>query len=363
MNKKMALFRHEMRTMIWFMLGGVLAALLFCYFLNTNLSARHLHAFSEFGLLYEMDCEMEQSFTSILSVQIERAMIVGVLVLVVMGIVQFSGMHNRKTQEYLHSLSFTKGECLMMKVLTGYMTLAVTMVVAVAGVLLLRSKYIGMIQKNMILNPFYEVTIGNDTIWHTLEMLAVMCLALFAVYSILIFTHVVVNKSILGGIIGFGIAAAPAWLFEIARMLLDEAGKSDAVDTWLTRNQHYFGVLIGQAYTAREYYENLATIIVYENFWILTAICVVVMVICLASAFVLTKRMDLAKGGMLVQRRSVRIFLSAGIGICFGTAIGRTLFYIGLSDELNFAAFIIVSAIMAVLIFFYCEKIFHKVFS
>lgn len=110
-NKKLALYRHEMRTMIWFFLGGLLAALFFCGTLNECLSSSYLPYFAEISQGIRSDSS--ESFTSMLSFCIENATVAGIFGLLIMSVIQFGDMHKRKVQEYLHSLPFTKESVLL----------------------------------------------------------------------------------------------------------------------------------------------------------------------------------------------------------------------------------------------------------
>lgn len=364
MNRKLALYRHEMRTMIWFMLGGVLAALFFCYIMNQALADRCLPYFDEVSRGIGMMNE-SVSFTSILSLCTEHASLVGILALTLMGIVQFGDLHKRKSQEYLNSLPFTKRERFVVKVVIGYIALAVTMLVTIIGVLIVRGRFIGIIQKNALLSPSYKVLLGNDTLWHAVSMLLVMWLALCAVYAIIVLVHAIVNRSVLGGIIAVGVIMAPMWFYGVATMLMQEWHflQDRAGEAWY-QYSHYLGALAGQPNTNVNYMRDSVDgpILYYDNFWILTAIYVVIILTCLAIAIFTSGRTDLSRGGMLVEKYPARIFLSAGIGLCFGTGISILLSFWFL-NEIEPASFIIGSAITAALIYVLCTKLFRKVFG
>ena len=360
MNRKLALYRHEMRTMIWFFLGGLAAALFFCFVLNESLKSRFVPFFDETSQGIMMNTSSE-SFTSLLSYCIEAASIVGIFGLVIMSIIQFGDMHKRKSQEYLHSLPFTKGERFAAKVVIGYAALTFTVLVAFVGTLMIRSRYIGIIQKNALLSSYYKVLLGNDTLWHAVSMLLVMWLSLCAVYAIMVFVHAVVNRSILAGVIAFGITMAPLWIFAVVEMLLVEAGRGDLVESWM-KYLHYFGVLAGQANTKIDYLGDMGAILYHDNFWVLTAICAVIIILCISFAVITVRRSDLSRGGMFVEKRPARIFLSAGIGICFGAGAGVLANY-WFFNEIKFIPYFVISGIAAVLLYVLCAKVFRKMFG
>lgn len=358
MNRKLALYRHEMRTMIWFFLGGLLAALFFCGTLNECFSSRYVPYF--YDISQGIMSDSSESFTSLLSFCIERATIAGIFGLIIMSVVQFGDMHKRKAQEYLHSLPFTKRERFVAKVVIGYVALVFTMIVTIVGTLIVRGKYIGIIRKKELLSPSYKLLLGNDTLWQAVSMLLVMWLSLCAIYAIIVFVHAVVNRNILAGVISFGIIMTPIWIFSMVEMLLVEFGSS-SVERW-HKNLPYFGVLAGQANTQIDYLGDAGAILYHDNFWILTAICAVIIILCIAFAVFTAGRSDLSRGGMLVEKRPARIFLSAGIGICFGTGIG-SLANLWFFNEIRCIPYFVISGIAAVLIYALCGKLFHKVFG
>lgn len=359
MNRKLALYRHEMRTMIWFFLGGFVAALFFCYILNEALSLRYLPYFGETNQGIMVDAS-PVSFTSILSDCIEAASIAGILGLIIMSVIQFKDMHKRKSQEYLHSLPFTKRERFAAKMVIGYAALTFTVLVAFVGTLIIRGRFIGIIQKNALLSPYYKVFLGNDTLWHAVSMLLVMWLSLCAVYAIIVFVHAVVNRSILAGVIAFGITMAPLWFFAVVEMLLGEFHTAFEL-TW-RKAFRYFGVLAGQANTKTDYLGDIGAVLYHENFWVLTAICAVIIMLCISFAVITVRRSDLSRGGMLVEKRPARIFLSAGIGICFGAGAGVLLNF-WFFNEIKLIPYFVITGIVAVLLFVLCAKVFRKMFG
>ena len=92
MHKKKSLIQYEMRTMSWFLLAGVLAALFFCFVLYMELLDWHDYAY--------WNSEMTgTAFGSNLSNALEKGTLLAIPCLAIMAIVQFGDTHRRKTQE------------------------------------------------------------------------------------------------------------------------------------------------------------------------------------------------------------------------------------------------------------------------
>lgn len=366
MNKQKALFRHEMRTMIWFLLAGILMAVMVSYMLYNMIS----ECFSFDGSLIAFVEETKITFTSRLSSALSKISIASVFAIVVMGIVQFNDLHSRKSQEYLHSLPFTKRERFVVKAVVGYMVITAVMIVALVGVLCVRQAVMPAIIKSNLLSSAYKLFLGNDTLWHAVGMVIVTWLSFMAVYSIMLLAHAFVNKGILAGVIGFGITAAPFWIYQVVLMLMMETPYFDT-DSQLYQNwlgfRGYFGVLFGVANSNAENIQlgdttNFGAVVYYEKFWVLFVICLAVIAMCMAVSTFYIGRTDLARGGMLVQKRPARIFLCAGIGLCFGAGISAFA-CLWFWNEVMLLEFAVIGLISAFLIYFLCEKLFRKVFG
>ena len=362
MHKKKSLIQYEMRTMSWFLLAGVLAALFFCFVLYMKLLDWHDYAY--------WNSEMTgTAFGSSLSNALEKGTLLAIPCLAILAIVQFSDTHRRKTQEYFHSLPFTKRERIVVKMAVGYIILTVTSLVSLIGVLILRNIFIPYIYKAIAVNPAYQVIFGNETVWHTVRSMCMLWLVLLAVYSIMIFVHTIVSKGIPASIIGIGITATPIWFWAVVRVLMSREGfdaADETVQAW-NRISNYFGVLTAMGYGTRTAFVGgnssrsdvvTAEVIYYDNFWILCLICLVVIAVCSALSYIVAGQMDMARGSILVQKRPARIFLGAGISVCFGCAAGGFFCY-WFFNELIFVPAVIVALVTAVILYMICQKIFR----
>lgn len=356
MNKKKALFRHEMRNMIWFLLAGILVTCLLVYILNTLVN----EALDYVNPVNSID-QFKVTFNSLFVDVIPQIGVAGVFGLTVMTVIQFRDMHSRKSQEYLHSLPFTKRERFAIKAATGYMVITVVMIAATAGILFVRGNHIDIIHKSILLSPYYKVMLGNDTLWHVVSIMIVLWLGFMAVYSIVVLAHTFVNKGVLASIIGFGMTMTPFWFFNVVSIITTETGKHEVWKDWVNL-RGYFGVFIGLSNSRGDQMQNFGRVIYYDKFWVLVVICLVTVVICAAVSLFTVGRKDLARGGVLVQKRLARIFLCAGIGLCFGAGIGIFV-SLWFWNEVDVLMFAVIGFISALLIYFLCEKLFSKVFG
>ncbi len=152
MHKKRALIGYEMRRMVWFLLAGVAASLLFTWMLKTLLDESVVrHGF----LVWDSDARggavFSERFARLLGPG--GAAFVIPPALAIMAIFQFRDMHNRKVLEYMHTLPFTESQRFCAKVGVGYGILTATALVAGIGILAVRSRVIDTVYKNALTNP------------------------------------------------------------------------------------------------------------------------------------------------------------------------------------------------------------------
>lgn len=359
MRKRKSLYQHEMRTMKWFLLAGIIAAVFFAAVLNSCLQMETLD--TGFSMW-----EKGATFSERLCLLLNKASLILLPALAIMTVMQFGESHRKKTEEYFHSLPFTKRERFIVKATVGYSILTITMLVATVGAYIVRSMHISYIYKAAALTQYYKVVLGNETITHMLRSMVLFWLILLAVYSIMIFVHTIVSKGILASIIGIGIAGAPLWFWAVVSEILGAIVTKDGTRRQWGSVQHYFGIFAGMANgTAWDYpYEqsdtSWTTFVYYDNFWILMSICVFVIILCLLVAIYATGKTDMARGGQIVQKRPARIFLGTGIGLCFGTGIAWFCSY-WFENEFRLNIFIIVGGLLSALICILCQKLFGRI--
>jgi hypothetical protein len=227
-----------------------------------------------------------------------------------------------------------------------------------------RNDCIEEIKKKAAVTPYYKVVLANDTIWHTLRSMCIFWLILLTVYSVMLLAHALVSQGIRAGLIGAGMVAAPLWLWMVSYEIMLEGLDIDVPAWWNTRN--YFGVLLGMGYGEARYYATedwgnvqAGDFVSYDNFWILALICILTAAVCFCIAYFTTGRNDVAKTGMLVQKRAARIFLGAGMGVCFASGI-VLFFYFSMNQEFNLEMFVIICALLAFIIYLLCQKLFVR---
>lgn len=361
MHKKRALYGYEMRRMVWFLLAGVAASLLFTWILKISLEERVVsHGF----LFWDSDTEMGAGFSMCFARYLGAGGAAFVIppALAIMAIFQFRDMHNRKVLEYMHTLPFTESQRFCAKVGVGYGILTATALVAGIGILAVRSQVIDTVYKNALTNPYYKIILGNETLGHTLRNICLLWLILLAVYSIMVLVHAIVSKGVPASIIGIGIVLAPTWFWVVVREILVALGTHyrGELESWY-ETADYFGVLIGlgtgseSACAAGD--EMLDLLVSYPDFGICAAICIGITVVCLAAAYAAVVRTDAARGGIVAQKYPARIFLGAGTALCFGTGIGMFLSY-WFRNDMDLRLFIIVGTVSAIVIYVLLQKLF-----
>lgn len=365
MHKKRELFYYEMRTMRWFVLAGILAAVLFAVLLNVRMSDWVLYS-AESG-------ERGAIFGLSLSALLTIGSVVAVPALAIMSVVQFGDIHRKKTQEYLFSLPFTNRERFLMKAGCGYMVITITALTALAGVLMVRNTYIGDVYKISALYPDYMVTLGNETLFNVFRNMTILWLIMLLLYSLMMMAHTMMSRGILAALTGCGMTMAPLWFWCVVIWLLNEDNMSvlsiqyTVRDVWLGLRD-YFGVMSGMAYGelnwtgASDAYGNYnggISFVSYDSFAAYVVLCLVASLIFFAVAYRLSGKQDMARSGVLVQKKTARIFLGTGIGFCFGTAISA-LISVLVYRELRMMPGILLALVLGVLIGLGCQKLFRR---
>lgn len=354
MHRKKALFKYEMRTMIWFLFAGLFAVMLLIGFMENNMA--------DMFCFPNWTSERGTEFGLCLSNSLVKGIVIAIPSLAFMTIVQFSEFHRRKTQEYFHSLPFRKGERYLMKVFVGGGILTITSFAAAVGVLIVRARYIDDIQKVNALHPYYRIVMGNDTVWHAVLQMIHLWLVLLAIYSVMVLAHAMVNQGILASLIGMGITVAPYWAWTMIGHYMYRADASEQVQESWYKLKSYFALLVGDGFNEMHMVaddtDGIFPLLCYPNFWIVFLLCLAVIAACVAVSCLLVKHADMAKGSILVQNAASRNFLSLGIAICVGAAIGTYFVY----HEVSLAGEIALAIAFATALFVIMRKVFRLSF-
>ncbi len=324
MNRRRALLSYEMRKMKWVLLIAVLGSLLFVMHLYGRVSNGgevllwHDSGSGNFG-----SCFSNELLNLLHDYHIYIWLLFAVIVTV-----QFQDFHNKKTEEYMSSLPFTARERFLTKSLIGYVVIAVSWILLSAGTLIVRQNVITQYHKQSLLFPFYKQMLANETIWHTLRTLGLFGLEMLAVYALFLLIHLVVNKSAAASVITLGIMMAPLELLFVAyEFEVCLSGGSSLLENRILRP--LAGIFLGDSLAYFNGQQNLWEYngmyhnychISYPETGLAVLLLLVVILLCSFITWKLSKGHDMTKNYVLVSYKGARIFLSAGIGLCFGGA-------------------------------------------
>lgn len=320
-GRRMALVKHEMRTMKWFLVVGILCALGFS--MQLSMETSNNGGMSEF--ISNRVCG--SWFSDIFVRQLQFGHRCVVILVAVLVVIQYRDLHQMRTEEYMCSLPFTKRERLCTKWLLGCGIIFISWLVMVGGTLLVRQSVIMDIHKIDLLVPFYDKLLANETIWHTLRTLGLFGLGLLAVYSLLVAMHCLVNQGIVASLVGVGVMFAPMELYTvICRAYYVFTGRYlyDVTEPWRRLASHF---ILGESYAVRGSGEwealldmNSDIYVAYDNMWWLFLILSALLLICALVVWKTSVGRDMARNHVLVPGVPARIFLAVGMGLCFGEA-------------------------------------------
>lgn len=362
MNKKKALYLYEGKRVRWFALAGLAASLFYLFLLNETFN-------SEINIM-----ELSETVGSMICRLLMVASPILLASIALMTIFQFGDWHRKKEQEFLLSLPFTRRERFLAKLLCGYAVLTMTALVVGIGTLILRGQYADRMIKYASTSRYYEAYMGNDMLWHTIQLCLQLWFIMLAVYSLLAFVHMIVSRGIPAALIGLGICAAPYYLWYASYALLVGGWIQGGVRVKMARGAFcnayrdvgsYLGLLTGSGFERVDSVYgwdsgDLHTIVNYPNFLLVTVILLGTTVLTAGIACWIAGKEDMARGGMVVQKKPARIFLSTGIAVCVGTAVGLTgsaAFAEARYEGYSLTLFIVISVIAAALIYMLCRKL------
>lgn len=323
MNRKKALIMHEMRTMRWFLLVGILGAMIFCLslqwegdsmafgFLNWNGERGSLFSETLLNRMYDIHFLVWSAF-------------------VLFTVLQFRDYHGRKTGEYMSSLPFTNRERFVVKALLGYAVIFVSWLVMAVGTIFVWKSVAAELRKASLLYPFYKELLANETIWHTLRTLCVFGLELLAAYSLFLLLHSMISNSGVASLFTLGVMAAPVELcYVVNDIYYMMTGKEAGYNVWGW--EHLARIFVGESladFTNQdtEWHHgayNWYVYVIYWDMWKVILVLLLILAVCTIVTWRMSKGYDPARGSCLVPHRGARLFLSLGIGVCVGTAIAQ----------------------------------------
>lgn len=357
MSRKKAVFLYEGKRMRWFALAGIIAGVLF-----TILMKHEFKGAFEDGSFY-LGGGINYGFCKMLG----SASILIVGCIAVMSIFQFSDWHKKSTQEYLLSLPFTQKERFLAKALCGYGTILLSGITVLLGMIYVRNCYITEFWKNLSGIAYSDIIMGNNTMWQLIQLGLQLILMMLALYSIFLLAHILVSRGIVAALIGTGMSFAPIYLWSVGYVLL--------YDGWFFREMQldipkyrewgqYFGMCVGSGFRSTDMCSQMESssyyiIVNYSNFWLMLFAAFAAIFIIGRLAYWISGRVDMARTGIVVQKKSARSFISAGMGVCFGTAFGLLgAYFVGyrVSGGDCLLVFIMLSIVVGTLVYLFMKK-------
>ena len=336
MKKEKGFIIHEMRTLRWFLLIGVLFVLIACSILHSNvdmyLSMGNYHE-GVLGSYYESAMIPGNYFSEALDALLNQGHFVVAIAFAILTLLQFADVHKKKTQEYMGSLPFTNKKRMMIKVILGLIIITVLCLLFGIGVCLVREANIAKVERAIALSPCYEQILATETIWHTLRSLILFWITLMAVYLIYVFVHCLVEQMILASVMGLGVLMAPiqiVWfLGRIASIYFyDTEGEFLITDQVRRYGAIFFGGNVSAepmfVYTTNSHMDEYVHLVDCRETseWLITlGILAVCIIGCMVAVYHISKKRDLAKSGTLIPLRWARVLFSVGISICVATTV------------------------------------------
>ena len=343
MNRKKVLFFYEMRSMVYFLIAGLVVMALALFNIYYDIQARVSMVDNlSVGLMYQNQgsgCVIG----NVLSYNLTTLIQVFFFGFLVMAMVQFSDLQGRGQREYLNSLPFTQGEKFGAKVFVSYGIITLCCLVFSISMISIRMHFYPQIVKNDLTVPNFMQLLGADTMWHTVRSLLLFWITLLAMYSIIMTVQYLVRNSILAALIAAGTLAFPAFLTMVAQQFLyfyyyvPVAMNDDKLRNalgLLNRIRRYactfFGDTMGYpnsqaAYLARQSFTPVGwwqttdqAAVSYGRVGLSFAIVIVLLVVFTLLAWWVSEHQDLARINHLVYTKYARICLGAGLSVSAG---------------------------------------------
>lgn len=351
MKRIRALVLHEMRTLRWFILVGILCALAVGPWLSWGMSEVAIHYNDK---AYDMFERGGSIFSEELIATLQQGHMTAIFLFAILVTIQFAGYHKRKNVEFLSSLPYTHREKFFAKVFSGYGVITLCCMALLGVVMFVRNQYIGEYHRIAMLSPGYAELLGNEMPWHTIRSVLIFWIILIAVYSIYSMVQNLINNTVLATLVGGGLILLPSWICIVLMYIGDCVG-----GTYISSLDYEFRLanilLMGTGYASVHGGEDGLLMLSYDNMLVVTGILLLIIAITIGSCLYVNSKKDLAREGILVPQKEVRIILSAGISICLGTAI-----IILTRDRYEIQSFIIGSAVIALILFLIFMKLLKR---
>jgi len=359
MKRIKALVLHEMKTLRWFLLLGIVAVCMFLFVQELILSYEDSYVSYGYmngsGIQDPYHYSVGSDFSLALCGALWFAHMATVVLFAILVPIQFREYHRRKSSEYISSLPCTQREKFFVKLFSGYGVITICCMLLSIGVLIYRCCRIEQIYVQALLSPGYEEYLANETIWHTLRSLIMFWLVLIALYSIYAMMHSIVSNTIIAGILGCAMIGLPSWLcwlftfmddlFCLNLMDMDELGFRLAHVFWgMTTSIDGGGI-------------GYSSLVAYDSMILIAAVLGSVIVICLVVSAIFSERENLAKAGVIIPNDKARIAISALLAIVLGT-MGTWLIDYELMVNMLWV-FVVVFLVVSTVLFLLLKKLFR----
>lgn len=340
MHKKKALFLHELRRSWWICLVGVIMALMGVFIVWESVAANLWQYDDIYSMLETMNIPVGNiPVGSLFSAALVQTIQIGhhvlVIAIAVMMLIVYLDSHNRKNEEYIQCLPYTRTQRFFTKTLLMYAYITITCLVFSGGVIAVRQANIDKIKYNSLLSPVYEGLLANETIWHTLRSLVLFWIIIMTLYTVFLMVHSLVNSSAMASLMTVGVITAPKVLvWTINQFYIIFTGKNlmnygslSGLSDIFWGNATYVGAEGGNPMSVYDKvcyitdYNFSTYVISYENMLLQACLMAVIFVAALLIAWHANKRYDLAKDRRLVSATWARYAFAIGAGLCTGAGI------------------------------------------
>ena len=368
MNRKKALYRYEFGNMKWMLLAGLGCCLVVLFILNATYSQ-----LVNSGIAGEDYFELAYGATTFTGVLVDALISftwMAIIAVSVMTMFQFSDYHKRDRREYIVSLPFTQRERFVSKLAVGSGILTAVCAVFGVGVALLRAHYYDFFLKSWLTHPEYRVLCGNDTWIHTWRSVLLLWVVVLTVYAISTVIHSLVTVGVAASFISIGVVASPIYLL-LMFCIYGEAFNHDFY-RWELLNgtlEQVCGSLVGRGYCRHDSVgleQQAADSIAFGNYTdygsmgVVFLVLILVLIACVALAYVINIRQDGAKFGRLIPIKGARIFISAGMAVCFAFPLANLAAFC-FAIEGSAWGVLILQIILAAVLYSVNQMIFRRV--
>ena len=355
MNRKKAIAFHEMRILRWFLIIGLVFVFLYAVLLCSAVESNLMHINEGVGMIRNLETSGAVAAGSYFSISLvgtlRMAQPILVFVFAILTVIQFSELSKRKTEEFTHSLPFTRLELVMNKTLWGAGTIVFLCLLVGIVTFVIRGQYIDKIEKINLLSPQYASLFANETPWHTLRTLLLFGLTLLVTYFIFVVAHCLIRNVFVAGLAGVGMVLTPvhiAFFIDHSSTLKNPKSLGISGEMWRICNVFWGDLLCINVSDWFWYDPGIDRMVSYDNLTFPIMLLVAILLACLLLIWYYCEKKDLAKDRKLMPILWTRIVMSLGIGYGLGTT-----FVMMFSDAnyMNFGSYVAGCSVVSLIVF------------